>query len=82
MVYTRFLQVSLLMSRAVKCQLRKIHLEGSDIESEWEDNTRAAIFTTSHVLDYVMFTQIRLVTIQEDPYLDLMRSFSTIITNA
>ena len=39
------------------------------------------MFTTSHVLDHVMFTQVRLVATWEGPYLNLMRSLSAIITN-
>ena len=74
-------QVPVPMSRAAKCQLRKIHPEGGDVESEWGDSARAAMFTTLHVLDHAMFTQVRLVATQEGPYLDLTRSLSTIITD-
>ena len=56
MGYMRSLQASVPMSRAVNCQLRKIHLEGDDVESEQGDSARATIFTTSHVLNHVMFT--------------------------
>ena len=79
--YIRPLQAPMLMSRAAKCQLRKIHLEGGDMESEQEDSTGVIMFTTSHVLDQVMFAQVRLVATWQGPYLDLMRSLSAIIAN-
>ena len=51
MGYMGPLQVPMPMSRAAKCQLRKIHPEGGDVESEWGDSAEATMFTTSHVLD-------------------------------
>ena len=56
MGYMESLQVPVPMSRAMKCQLRKICLEGGDMESEWKDSTEVTMFTTSHVLNHAMFT--------------------------
>ena len=81
MGYTRPLQASVPMSRAVKCKLRKICLEGGDMESEWGDSTGVTMFTTSHMLDHAMFAWVRLAATQEGPYLDLIRSLSTVTTN-
>ena len=56
-----FPQPMIPMSRAAKCQLRKIYLNGSDVESEWRDSVRLTMLAASYVLDDMMFGQVRVV---------------------
>ena len=61
MRYMESLQPVMPMSRAAKCQLRKIHPNSGDVESEWRDSMGPTILTTLYVLDHMMFGQVRVV---------------------
>ena len=73
-------QLMIPMSRAAKCQLRKICPNGDDVESEWRDSVGLTILAVSYVLNHMIFSWVRVVVIWEDAYLDLIKDLYTVIT--
>ena len=67
------------MSRAAKCQLRKTHPNGGDVESERRDSVGPTMLAASYVLDNTMFGQVRVVATWEGTYLDLTEDLHTVI---
>ena len=67
------------MSRATKHQLRKIHPNGGDVESEWRDHVGPTMLAASYVLDNTMFGWVRVAAIREGAYLDLTEDLHAVI---
>ena len=68
------------MSRAAKCQLRKTHLNGSNMESEWTNSVGPTMLAASYVLDDMVFGWVRVVATWEGTYLDPTEDLHTVIT--
>ena len=68
------------MSRAAKCQLRKTHPNGGDVESERRDSVGPDMLAASYVLDGTMFGRVRVAAPQEGAYLDLTKDLHAVIT--
>ena len=79
MGYTEPPQPAMPMSRAAKRQLRKTHLNGGDVESEWRDSVGPTMLAASYVLDDTMFGRVRVVATQEGAYLDPTEDLHAVI---
>ena len=77
--YTEPPQPAMPMSRVAKCQLRKTHPNGGDVESERRDSVGPTMLAALYVLDNTIFGQVRVVATWEGAYLDPTEDLHTVI---